>query len=651
MNINIKLDKNFTAIFNKLVEEGGEEMAKLNGVSSDHLSYTDFIDHFVDNKVVADASIDGNSNVRSKDICTLLNEMSKPHLKMLAFNKIFYELNKKYGYKAACAWLEGEWRGDFYLHDSSSSTTVSYCYSYDISELVKRGLFFIPDFNAQPPKHLTTFTDFVGEFVSWTSNRTSGACGLASFLIYSYYFWKKDVEENYFVKSPEYYRDQEFQRIIFKLNQPYLRVTQTAFTNFSIFDRDYLIELFGSKEFPDGTFIIDYIEDILEYQKAFMKVVSDIRSQNMMTFPVLTFALLRKDGKFADEDFAKWCCKHNMQWADSNFFISKDITSLSNCCRLISDVKALGKNNDNSKPYFNSIGGSALEVGSIKVNTINLARVAYDSSGNEEEYLNELSERVLNCCRTLDVVRRIIVRNVEKGLLPNYSLNVIDIKSQYNTIGIIGIYETLDKFGYTYKDEFGYTYYKNEGLDFAKRILAKIAEVKDAFIKEQGCDYMINIEQVPAERAAYILMEKDKHFYPNEKYELPLYANQWIPLAVKCTLNEKIRLSAILDKACNGGSIAHINLDAPLTEFDSAWSLLNHVADAGVVYFAFCLRISACRNNHGFYGEECPVCGEPKTTSYQRIVGFLTAETTYSKERKAEFRKRDWIEADRLSDI
>lgn len=251
---------------------------------------------------------------------------------MLAFNKIFYELNKKYGYKAACAWLEGEWRGDFYLHDSSSSTTVSYCYSYDISELVKRGLFFIPDFNAQPPKHLTTFTDFVGEFVSWTSNRTSGACGLASFLIYSYYFWKKDVEENYFVKSPEYYRDQEFQRIIFKLNQPYLRVTQTAFTNFSIFDRDYLIELFGGKEFPDGTFIIDYIEDILEYQKAFMKVVSDIRSQNMMTFPVLTFALLRKDGKFADEDFAKWCCKHNMQWADSNFFISKDITSLSNCC-------------------------------------------------------------------------------------------------------------------------------------------------------------------------------------------------------------------------------------------------------------------------------------------------------------------------------
>lgn len=100
--------------------------------------------------------------------------------------------------------------------------------------------------------------------------------------------------------------------------------------------------LFGGKEFPDGTFMIDYIDEMIEYQKRFMEVVSEIRSKNMMTFPVLSFSLLRKDGKFVDEDFAKWCCKHNMKWADSNFFVSDDITSLSNCCRLVSDVKELG---------------------------------------------------------------------------------------------------------------------------------------------------------------------------------------------------------------------------------------------------------------------------------------------------------------------
>ena len=73
-----------------------------------------------------------------------------------------------------------------------------------------------------------------------------------------------------------------------------------------------------------------------------MDVVSEIRSKNMMTFPVLTYSLLRKNGKFVNEDFARWCCAHNITWADSNFFISEDVTSLSNCCRLVSDIKDLG---------------------------------------------------------------------------------------------------------------------------------------------------------------------------------------------------------------------------------------------------------------------------------------------------------------------
>ena len=640
MEINIRLNKNFTTAFNRMLNEYGEELAKLNGFSDEQLSYTDFIDNFVDKQTVADASIDGNANVGTKDICSLMSEMSKPHSKLLAFNKIYYELNKRYGFKTANEWLKNEWDGHFYLHDAYSSTYVPYCFAYDIEELVNRGLYFIDHFNAQPPKHLVTFTDFVGEFVSWTSNRTSGACGLPSFLIYSYYFWKKDVESGYYTDTPERYRDQEFQRIIYKLNQPYLRVNQSAFTNFSIFDHSYMEALFGGKTFPDGTYIIDYIDDIIEYQKRFMEVVSEIRSKNMMTFPVLSYSLLRKDGKFVDEDFAKWCCAHNMKWGDSNFFVSDDITSLSNCCRLISDVKNLG--------YFNSIGGTALEVGSIKVNTINLARLAYEND-TEESYIKSLEEKVLLCIQTLDCIREIIRRNAEKGLLPNYTKEVMSMESQYNTIGIIGVYEALQKFGYTYKDGFGNTYYSDQGIEFAKEILKTITDVKNKFTENK--DYQINIEEVPAERAAAILMEKDKFFYPNETYELPLYGNQWIPLGIKTTLHEKIRLSAILDKACSGGSIAHINLEAPIENFETAWELLNYIADQGVVYFAFCLRISSCKNNHGFYGDACPHCGEPTVATWQRIVGFLTPTTTYSKERKAEFEKRDWFDMDRMREF
>lgn len=641
MNINIKLDRNFTACFNKLLDEYGTEMAELNGFGEKQLSYTDFIDNFVDKQTVADASIDGNANVGHKDIVSLENEMSKPHSKLLAFNKIYYELNKKYGFQTANEWLRGEWTGEFYLHDSSNTTYKPYCFAYDIEQLVNRGLFFIDGFNAQPPKHLTTYTDFVVEFISWCCNRSSGAVGLPSFLIYSYYFWKQDCNNGYIVKTPEYYRDQEFQRIVYKMNQPYVRSgIQSAFTNFSIFDRPYLEALFGGKVFPDGTFIIDYIDDIIQYQKDFMSVVSKIRSENMMTFPVLTFALLRIDGKFIDEETARWACQHNMKWADSNFFVSENVNSLSNCCRLASDIKDLG--------YFNSIGGTALEVGSVKVNTINLARIAYEAK-DTTDYLDILRRRTTLACKCLDVIRHIIQRNIEKGLLPNYSLDIMHLHSQYNSIGILGCYESLQKFGYVTKDQFGYVSYTDEGLQFAKAILATVNEVTKQFVVDK--DYMMNQEQIPGERAAYILMQKDKFFYPNEQYELPLYGNQWIPLGVKTSLHEKIRLSAELDKACGGGAIAHINIDAPFTNFDAAWDLLNYIADMGVTYFAFNLRISACKHNHGFYGDTCPICGEPKETTYQRIVGFLVPERTYSKERKAEFKLRDWFDIEGLSEF
>lgn len=644
MEINIRLDKNFTTAFNRMLAEYGEEMARLNGFSDAQLSYTDFIDNFVDKQTVADASIDGNSNVGHKDIVTLENEMSKPHSKLLSFNKIFYELNKKYGLDVAKNFLRGEWNGSYYLHDAYNATFKSYCFAYDIERLVKEGLYFIDNFNNQPPKHLNTFTDFVGEFVSWTCNRSSGAVGLPSFLIYSFYFWKKDCESGY-TNNPDTLMKQEFQRIVYKLNQPFLRSSiQSAFTNFSIFDRPYLETLFGAKEYPDGTFIISYIDEIIEYQKKFMEVVSEIRSENMMTFPVLTYSLLRQNGKFVDEDFAKWCCEHNRKWADSNFFVSDDITSLSNCCRLVSDLTKVNK----QKAYFNSIGGTALEVGSVKVNTINLARIAYETK-TTQEYIELLKKRVVLCLQALDVIRHIIQRNVEKGLLPNYSLGVMSLTSQYNTIGIIGVYEALQKYGFTYQDEFGNTFYSEEGVQFAEEILRTITEVKDEFTEDK--DYSVNIEEVPAERAAAILQEKDKFFFPNERYELPLYGNQWIPLGVKTTLQEKIRLSARLDKACSGGSIAHINIDSPFPNFDIAWKMLNYVADAGVTYFAFCTKISACENNHGFYGETCPICGKPKHTTYQRIVGFLTPTTTYSEERKKEFLMRDWLDLDRMREI
>lgn len=945
MNINVKLNKNFTTAFNKMLNDYGTDLAELNGFSDSQLSYTDFIDNFIDKSTVADSSIDGNSNVSHKDIVTLEKEMPKPHEKMLAFNKIHYEIQKKYGFKIANEWLQKEWVGELYLHDANTSTFKHYCFkgdtkiltkegvkelkeldgkqimilnknhgwedatvkhfgravlrklilerygvnkelyvtgnhlwfvknnkgtteiatdnlkagmkipfntskvwsqvnpspfgvahgffigdgfkgehmranfcgdkiallpyftptkingtkeelttigipnnykklpsldesasylygwlsgyfaadgnvdekgrctisstkkenlefvrnvlcvlgmpvneiryqdrisnltnemgrvyvltltseylkedffirpfhkknfvmstekndrrknrswivksvedtgveddvycavvngtqsftldnnilthncfAYDLKDLAERGLYFIDGRNSKPAKHLSTFVDFVKEFVSYASNRSSGACGLPNLIPYMFYFWKKDIENNYVIKDPDYYARQEFQRFIYAVNQPYCRDgSQSAFTNTSVFDHPYFEALFGGSQFPDGSFMIDYEEEIIEFQKMYMEVMSDIRSENMFTFPVSTISLLRKDGKFIDDDFARWAIKHNMKWSDSNLFVDTSVTSLSNCCRLKSNIKDLG--------YFNSIGGTALKVGSVKVSTINLARIALDTN-SEDEYLEELKHRAYIDLIALDVVRDIIKRNVEKGLLPNFSYGLVDFEHLYNTIGFIGIYETMKKFGYTKIDEFGNVFYTEKASSFGEKIFKAIKETSDKFILDNSCDYMVGTEQIPGESASSKLMRKDKFFYPKaDIYDLPLYGNQFMPLGVQTTLQERIRVQALFDGYCNGGSILHGNVDSPFDTFDKAYKMVEYIADQGVTYFAFNTKIQVCEDNHAFYGKKCPVCGKPVDAEYTRIVGFYTKISTWSADRKEEYKLRKW---------
>ena len=206
------------------------------------------------------------------------------------------------------------------MHDADTSTFKHYCFAYDLKDLAEKGLYFIgAPFNPEPARHLTTFVDFVKEFISYASNRSSGAVGLPNLLPYMFYFWNEDVKKDYLglasSGNAEKYARQNFQRFIYAVNQPYVRDgSQSAFTNTSVFDRPYFEALFGGSEFPNGEFMIDYEEEIIEFQKIYMEEMSAIRANNMFTFPVSTISLLYQNGEFVDKEFAEWGIRHNMKW-------------------------------------------------------------------------------------------------------------------------------------------------------------------------------------------------------------------------------------------------------------------------------------------------------------------------------------------------
>ena len=632
MDITLKLSKDFERCLEDLKKKYGEDFEYINGLHSSQLDFSEFLDKFVAEDTMADATIDPNANARHKDIRSFMTEKGKSEDKLFGLNKIFTEIKKRWGLRTAKQWLEQEFSKGFYLNDSATASYFPYCWANDFTRLATEGLFFINEYNNQPPKHLTTYLDDVIEFVSFLSNRQSGAVGMPNVLIWAYYFWKHDVEQGYYLKDPDTYLRQCFQKLIYRLNQPFLRIDQASFTNVSIFDRPYLESLFGGMEFPDGTFAIDQIEEMLECQKVFMEVVSDIREEQMFTYPVLTYSLLYKDGKFADEDFARWCSNHNIKWSDSNFFVSDNVGVLSNCCRLLSDTNKLDA-------FINSIGGTALSVGSCRVSTINLVRIAYESKMNKKKYLDILRDRVLLDCKALTSMRHILKRNIEKGLLPNYQDGAVELDKQFCTIGGIGMYEVMDLFGFINTDEFGNKSYSDEAVEFATQILDIMNDVKDHF----ECDFTFNIEMIPAENCAGVICTADNLLYEQNKYFI--YSNQWIPLMEKCTIQEKCRLGHLVDAKCGGGCIAHIDIENRFPSEEAAWDMLNYVAKQGVIYFAFTTKINVCEDKHAFIGtKECPHCGKPMADQYSRVVGFYTPVSGYQRIRKREFNRRKWYD-------
>ena len=665
MNIEIKLNKDFERTLETLRNKYGEEFEYINGVHPSQLDYTEFLANFTKNDTLADTTIDPNANANHRDARSFITEKGKPYDKLFGLAKIFYEIKKRWGIRTSREWAEQEYSKGFYLNDSPTASLFPYCWANDLTRMAKEGLFFLSGYNNLPPKHLDSFLDMLIEFVSFLSNRQSGAVGLPNVIIWIWYFWQHDVKTGHCIGNPDTYLRQFFQKLVYRLNQPFIRLDQSAFTNVSIFDRPYLEALFGGVEFPDGTFAIDHIEDLIECQKVFMEVVSDIREENMFTYPVLSYSLLKKPGItkekfmrmcetrdwdiFVDVEFARWCSDHNVDWSDSNFFCSANVGTLSNCCRLLSDTTKLDA-------FINSIGGTALSIGSCRVNTINLVRIAYEAfeynkdndvpvSKARARYIKILKDRVDLDCKALLSMRHIIKRNIEKGLLPNYQDGALELDKQYCTIGGIGMYEVMDMFGYINTDEFGNKSYSDDGINFAVEILDTINEVKDSFFDRYNIpkeeQFSFNVEMIPAENCAGVICNADNLIYEQNKYFI--YSNQWIPLTEKCTIQEKCRLGSILDQKCGGGCIAHINIENRFPNTDTAWDMLNYVAGSDVIYFAFTTKIGVCEDRHSSIGVNvCPICGKPIVDTFSRVVGFYTPVSSYQKIRKREWNNRRW---------
>lgn len=296
---------------------------------------------------------------------------------------------------------------------------------------------------------------------------------------------------------------------------------------------------------------------------------------------------------------------------------------------------------DKTNKWMSSIGSSGSRIGSLGVTSQNLPRLAYKAHGSIEEFKKALERNIILSQRINNVKRGIIKKAIDEKMFPLYNLGYVDLKTQYSTTGVVGIYEALQTLGYDIKTP--------EGEAVAEDLLSFISDVTDRCSEEHKAP--CNVEQIPAENVAVKLAKKDRLLGYNDKYEI--YSNQYVPLKDNdCDLFTRIRLVAHLDKYMSGGSILHININEENVPTETLVEMAKTMYKQGVVYFAF-NKLLACCNEEGcgkvfttdketFDKNEvvCPVCGSHNTECALRIVGFIRKFSSWSSERQAEGKQR-----------
>lgn len=618
MKIDFSFGKDFDSFFEKLKDDPRlKELATLDGIGA-QTDMVSFSKKFFKKKdqATSDVSVDANANVEDVSIIAYEAEVPKPLFRVNAYFILYKYAKKLYGKKRAEELCTAQFLKSLYINDFHKFAVCPYCFNFSCLDLVFSGLPFVLKIKSDPPKHLMSFVNQVIQFVTYASNSVAGAVGLADFFICLSYFYDKE-------KPSENYVKEELQSFIYSVNQPFRGGHQSAFTNVSLFDDNFLVKLCGEYRFPDGSH--PNVESVKYLQSLFMDVMDETLDRTPCTFPVTTACFsVDESREVNDKDFMELVCKKNLKYGWMNYYAGSTST-LSSCCRLRSDAEHV------KHEWFNSFGAGGTKIGSLSVVTLNLPRMAY-LSRSKKEFIGRLEDAVEMAADINNVKRLIVQTRIDNGNLPLYTLGFMDIKKQYSTCGLNGVNEAVSILGYDIVSP--------EGCELVHEILSTVNSVNEKMEEKYSAPH--NCEQTPSENSAIKLAEADRILGFNKEY--PFYSNQFIPLTSRADILDRIRLQGKFDHLMTGGAVLHLNVGEQIEDADTLSTLICQSIRAGVIYQAVNYVLNMCEEKHMSVGKDaktCPVCGKPIVDRLTRVVGFLTNTKNWHKVRREEdFPKR-----------
>ena len=164
------------------------------------------------------------------------------------------------------------------------------------------------------------------------------------------YFARKDYGENY-LETHKKDIENAMQQVVYSINQPAsARGYQSIFWNISLFDKYYLESLFGEFVYPD--FSKPNFESVMKLQEFFINWQNEERRKALLTFPVVTAAMVVDENGPKDEAFVDMLSDVANRGASFFNYESDSVDSLASCCRLRNELQ------DNTFSYSLGAGGT-----------------------------------------------------------------------------------------------------------------------------------------------------------------------------------------------------------------------------------------------------------------------------------------------------
>lgn len=491
--------------------------------------------------------------------------------------------------------------GDVHIHDLDMLS--GYCAGWSLRTLLTEGLNGVAGkVEANPPKHLSSATGQIVNFLGTMQNEWAGAQAFSSFDTYLAPFIRKD-------NLPYEEVLQSMQELIYNLNVPSRWGTQTPFTNLT-FDWTCPEDLrpqhpvIGGEEMPFTYGDLQKEMDMIN--RAYIEVMmkGDAKGR-VFTFPIPTYNIT-PDFDWESENAERlfdMTARYGLPYFQN--FINSELKPnmiRSMCCRLQLDLRELLKRG-------NGLFGSAEQTGSLGVVTVNCARLGYLYKGDQEALYKRL-DYLLDLAKTsLEIKRKVIQRHIDQGLFPYTKRYLGTLRNHFSTIGVNGLNEMIRNFTND-KDDITTSWGHAFALEFLDHVRARLVSF------QEETDHMYNLEATPAEGTTYRFAREDRKRFPDilqaGTASNPYYTNSsQLPVNFTDDPFEALEMQDDLQRKYTGGTVLHLYMNEAVSSAAACRDLVRRtLTNFRLPYITVTPTFSICPK-HGYLSgrhDFCPKC-------------------------------------------